>query len=98
MAISIIAAKRGARRALWVPIEGPPRGGSLLDRPTDRGRENYGISRRWCSSPIAGWSKAIPQVGELTLDVYHTPATRRACRVPSPPSKLALVGDVLFQG
>jgi len=38
-------------------------------------------------------------VGELTLDVYHTPGhTPGHVVFHHPPSKLALVGDVLFQG
>ena len=38
-------------------------------------------------------------VGDLTLDVYHTPGhTPGHVIFHHPPSKLALVGDVLFQG
>jgi len=54
--------------------------------------------RRVVFEPIAGWSKANVTVGELTLDVYHTPGhTPGACRVPSPAVEAGPGRDVLFQ-
>ncbi len=84
---------------LGVPIEGPHEEDRFwLARLDDDGR-TYGIRGvvfepdRWL---VEGDTVTI---GDLTLDVYETPGhTRGHVIFHHPPSKLALVGDVLFQG
>ncbi|KQR87806.1 MBL fold metallo-hydrolase [Sphingomonas sp. Leaf343] len=84
---------------LGVAIEGPHEEDRFwLARLDDDGR-SYGIRGvvfepdRWL---VEGDTVMI---GDLTLDVYETPGhTRGHVIFHHPPSKLALVGDVLFQG
>lgn len=84
---------------LGVPIIGPHEADRFwLDRLEEDGR-NYGITGvpfepdRWL---VEG---DTVRVGDLTLDVYETPGhTLGHVIFHHPPSKLALVGDVLFQG
>ncbi len=84
---------------LGVAIEGPHEEDRFwLARLDDDGR-SYGIRGvvfepdRWL---VEGDTVTI---GDLTLDVYETPGhTRGHVIFHHPPSKLALVGDVLFQG
>ena len=84
---------------LGVPIEGPHEEDRFwLARLDDDGR-TYGIRGvvfepdRWL---VEGDTVTI---GDLTLDVYETPGhTRGHVIFHHPPSNLALVGDVLFQG
>jgi len=84
---------------LGVPIEGPHDEDRFwLARLDDDGR-TYGIRGvvfepdRWL---VEGDTVTI---GDLILDVYETPGhTRGHVIFHHPPSKLALVGDVLFQG
>ena len=84
---------------LDVPVEGPHRADAfLLDRLDVQGA-NFGMRAR----PVTPdrWLEEGDQVtvGELTFDVYHCPGhTPGHVVFHHPPSKLALVGDVLFQG
>lgn len=84
---------------LGVPIEGPHEADRFwIARLEDDGR-SYGIPAR--TFEPERWLKDGDQVtvGELTLDVYHCPGhTPGHVIFHHPPSKLALVGDVLFQG
>ena len=82
-----------------VPIEGPHEADRFwIARLEDDGRQ-YGIRGvvfepdRWL---VEGDTVTV---GNLTLDVYHTPGhTPGHVIFHHAPSKLALVGDVLFQG
>jgi glyoxylase-like metal-dependent hydrolase (beta-lactamase superfamily II) len=84
---------------LRVPIEGPQRADRFwIERLAEDGAR-YGIEGvpfepdRWLeeSDPV--------RVGNLDLDVYFTPGhTPGHIVFHHPPSRLALVGDVLFQG
>ena len=84
---------------LGVPIEGPHEADRFwIARLEDDGR-SYGIAakvfepNRWL---VEGDQVTV---GELTFDVYHCPGhTPGHVVFHHPPSKLALVGDVLFQG
>ena len=91
-------AKQLAER-LSVPIEGPQELDRFwIARLEDDGR-SYGIPARTFEPDR--WLEEGDQVtvGELTFDVYHTPGhTPGHVIFHHPPSKLALVGDVLFQG
>ena len=86
-------------RELAIPIEGPHEADRFwIARLADDGR-NYGIRGepfepdRWLDEGDS------VTVGELVLDVYHTPGhTPGHVIFHHAPSKLALVGDVLFQG
>jgi hydroxyacylglutathione hydrolase len=86
-------------RELGVPIEGPhPEDRFWIDRLTEDGRK-YGVE----GEPFEPdrWLDDGDQVtvGELTLDVYHCPGhTPGHIVFHHAPSKLAIVGDVLFQG
>ena len=83
---------------LGVPIEGPHEADRFwIAQLADDGRK-YGISGtvfepdRW----LVGGDTVT--VGDLTLDVYHTPYhTPGHVVFHHAPSKLAMVGDVLFQ-
>jgi glyoxylase-like metal-dependent hydrolase (beta-lactamase superfamily II) len=85
--------------ALGVPIEGPHEADRFwLERLAEDGK-NYGIDGvpfepdRWL---VDGDTVTI---GDLVLDVYETPGhTLGHVIFHHPASKLALVGDVLFQG
>jgi glyoxylase-like metal-dependent hydrolase (beta-lactamase superfamily II) len=84
---------------LGVPIEGPHEADRFwIARLADDGRA-YGIvgkpfePDRWLANGDT------VTVGELTFDVYHCPGhTPGHVVFHHPPSKLAIVGDVLFQG
>ncbi len=84
---------------LGVPIEGPHEEDRFwIDKLAEDGR-NYGIEGtpfepdRWLENGDR------VTVGELTLDVYHCPGhTPGHVVFHHPESRLAIVGDVLFQG
>ncbi len=84
---------------LGVPIEGPHELDRFwISRLEDDGR-SYGIRakvfepNRWL---VEGDQVTV---GELTFDVYHCPGhTPGHVVFHHPPSRLAIVGDVLFQG
>ncbi len=84
---------------LGVPIEGPHEADRFwIARLEDDGR-SYGIPAR--SFEPDRWLDEGDQVtvGDLTLDVYFCPGhTPGHVVFHHPPSRLALVGDVLFQG
>jgi hydroxyacylglutathione hydrolase len=84
---------------LGVKIEGPHEDDRFwIARLEDDGR-NYGITGK--SFEIDRWLVNGDQVtvGELVLDVYHCPGhTPGHVVFHHPQSKLAIVGDVLFQG
>ncbi len=86
-------------RELGVEIEGPEEADRFwIARLEDDGR-SYGIPAKVFEPER--WLNEGDQVtvGELTLDVYHCPGhTPGHVIFHHPPSKLALVGDVLFQG
>ena len=86
-------------KELGVEIEGPEEADRFwIARLEDDGR-SYGIPAR--TFEPERWLNEGDQVtvGELTLDVYHCPGhTPGHVIFHHPPSKLALVGDVLFQG
>ncbi|MBM6576413.1 MBL fold metallo-hydrolase [Microvirga sp. SRT01] len=84
---------------LGVPIEGPHEEDRFWLARLDEDGRTYGIRGvvfepdRWL---VEGDTVTI---GDLILDVYETPGhTRGHVIFHHPPSKLALVGDVLFQG
>jgi hydroxyacylglutathione hydrolase len=85
--------------SLGVPIEGPHREDKWLLDSLDKDGARYGLNGvpftpdRWLVE-----SDTVT-VGELTFDTYETPGhTPGHVIFHHPPSKLALVGDVLFQG
>jgi glyoxylase-like metal-dependent hydrolase (beta-lactamase superfamily II) len=84
---------------LNVPIEGPQEADRFwIARLEDDGR-SYGIPAKTFEPDR--WLEEGDQVsvGELKFDVYHCPGhTPGHVIFHHPPSKLALVGDVLFQG
>jgi hydroxyacylglutathione hydrolase len=86
-------------KELGVEIEGPEEADRFwIARLEDDGR-SYGIPAKVFEPER--WLKDGDQVtvGELKLDVYHCPGhTPGHVIFHHPPSKLALVGDVLFQG
>ena len=84
---------------LGVPIEGPHEADRFWIARLDEDGRNYGIRGvpfepdRWLAEGDT------VTVGDLTLDVYHTPGhTPGHVIFHHPASKLALVGDVLFAG
>lgn len=84
---------------LGVPINGPHEADRFWLARLDEDGRNYGIRGvvfepdRWLVEGDA------VSVGNLTLDVYETPGhTPGHVIFHHPPSRLALVGDVLFQG
>jgi len=86
-------------KELGVEIEGPQEADRFwIARLEDDGR-NYGIPAKVFEPER--WLEEGDQVtvGELTFDVYHCPGhTPGHVIFHHPPSNLALVGDVLFQG
>jgi hydroxyacylglutathione hydrolase len=84
---------------LGVPIEGPHEADRFwIARLEDDGRA-YGITGKVFESDR--WLVEGDQVtvGELVFDVYHCPGhTPGHVVFHHPPSRLAIVGDVLFQG
>lgn len=86
-------------KELGVPIEGPHESDRFWIARLDEDGRQYGISGRVFEPDR--WLDQGDQVtvGELTLDVYHTPGhTPGHVIFHHAPSKLALVGDVLFAG
>jgi glyoxylase-like metal-dependent hydrolase (beta-lactamase superfamily II) len=87
-------------RRLKVPIEGPhPDDAFWIDMNPNVGAQ-YGIKGAEAFVPDR-WLHQGDQVtvGNLVLDVYHCPGhTPGHVIFHHPPSKLAIVGDVLFQG
>lgn len=86
-------------KELGVPIEGPEEADRFWISRLDEDGRKYGISGavfepdRWL---VQGDTVTI---GDLTLDVYHCPGhTPGHVVFHHPASKLAIVGDVLFQG
>ncbi|OQW72391.1 MAG: hypothetical protein BVN33_12905 [Proteobacteria bacterium ST_bin13] len=86
-------------KELGVPIEGPHEADRFWIARLDEDGRNYGIAGavfepdRWL---IDGDQVTV---GDLVLDVYHCPGhTPGHVVFHHPASKLALVGDVLFQG
>ncbi len=86
-------------RELGVPIEGPHEADRFWIARIDDDSRRWGIPSeifeptRWL---VEGDTVTV---GELTLDVYLTPGhTPGHVIFHHPPSKLAIVGDVLFQG
>jgi hydroxyacylglutathione hydrolase len=84
---------------LGVPIEGPHEADLFWLEGLAETGANYGVNGvpfvpdRWL---VEGDTVTV---GDLTLDVYHTPGhTPGHVIFHHAPSKLALVGDVLFQG
>ena len=84
---------------LGVPIEGPHEADRFwIARLEDDGR-NYGITGKVFESDRWLVNGDIVTVGELVFDVYHCPGhTPGHVVFHHPPSKLAIVGDVLFKG
>jgi hydroxyacylglutathione hydrolase len=86
-------------KELGVPIEGPHEADRFwISRLEDDGR-NYGIDGRIFEPDRWLENGDTVTVGNLTLDVYHCPGhTPGHVVFHHPPSKLAIVGDVIFQG
>ncbi|WP_339710712.1 MBL fold metallo-hydrolase [uncultured Sphingosinicella sp.] len=85
---------------LGVPIEGPhPDDKFWIDMASSVGQQ-YGITGAASFTPdrwLSGGDSVT--VGELTLNVYHCPGhTPGHVIFHHPESRLAIVGDVLFQG
>jgi hydroxyacylglutathione hydrolase len=86
-------------RELGVPIEGPHEADRFWIARLEEDGRNYGV--RGMPFEPDRWLVNGDQVtvGNLTLDVYHCPGhTPGHVVFHHPESKLALVGDVLFQG
>ena len=85
--------------ALRVPIEGPHEADRFwIARLEDDGRA-YNITGKVFESDRWLVNGDTVTVGELTFDVYHCPGhTPGHVVFHHPESKLAIVGDVLFQG
>ncbi len=86
-------------RELAVPIEGPHEADRFWIARLEEDGRNYGIAG--ASFEPDRWLVEGDQVrvGELSLDVWHCPGhTPGHVVFHHPASKLALVGDVLFQG
>lgn len=85
---------------LGVPIEGPhPDDKFWIDQAPEQG-ERWGLAGCTAFTPDR-WLQDGDKVtvGELTLDVYHTPGhTPGHIVFHHAPSNLAIVGDVLFKG
>jgi len=84
---------------LGVPIEGPHEDDIFWISQLAEDGQRYGINGR--PFEPTRWLKDGDQVtvGKLTLDVYHCPGhTPGHVIFHHPESKLAMVGDVLFQG
>lgn len=86
-------------KELGVPIEGPHEADRFwISRLEDDGR-SYGVAGRVFEPDRWLDQGDTVTVGELTFDVYHCPGhTPGHVVFHHPPSKLALVGDVLFAG
>jgi hydroxyacylglutathione hydrolase len=86
-------------KELGVPIEGPHEADRFwISRLEDDGR-SYGVNGKIFEPDRWLDNGDTVTVGNLTLDVYHCPGhTPGHVVFHHPPSKLAIVGDVLFQG
>lgn len=86
-------------KELGVPIEGPHEADRFwISRLEDDGR-NYGIDGRVFEPDRWLVDGDTVTVGNLLLDVYHCPGhTPGHVVFHHAPSKLAIVGDVIFQG
>ena len=86
-------------KELGVPIEGPHEADRFwIARLGEDGR-NYGVNGQVFEPDRWLVQGDIVTVGDLTLDVYHCPGhTPGHVVFHHPASRLALVGDVLFQG
>jgi glyoxylase-like metal-dependent hydrolase (beta-lactamase superfamily II) len=86
-------------KELGVPIEGPHEADRFwISRLEDDGR-SYGIDGRVFEPDRWLVDGDTVTVGDLTLDVYHCPGhTPGHVVFHHAPSKLAIVGDVIFQG
>ncbi|WP_448502426.1 MBL fold metallo-hydrolase [Sphingomonas sp.] len=85
--------------ALGVPIEGPHEADRFWIARLDEDGRNYGI--RGVPFEPSRWldEGQTVSVGDLVLNVWHTPGhTPGHVVFHHPPSKLAIVGDVLFRG
>ncbi len=84
---------------LGVPIEGPHEADRFwIDRLKEDG-QRYGVPGKPFESDRWLVNGDQVRVGELVLDVYHCPGhTPGHVVFHHAPSKLAIVGDVLFQG
>ena len=87
-------------KRLNLPIEGPHIGDKFwIDGIPEQSRR-YGLAPAWAFTPDR-WLVDGDQVqfGAVTLDVYHCPGhTRGHVVFFDPVSRIAQVGDVLFQG
>jgi hydroxyacylglutathione hydrolase len=84
---------------LGVPIEGPHKDDIFWISQLEEDGHRYGINGKPFEPDRWLVDGDTVTVGDLTLDVRHTPGhTPGHVVFHHPPSKLALVGDVLFQG
>ena len=86
--------------AYGVPIEGPHREDQFLIDEIETMAANYGFSETRIFSPAIFFEDGdTVSVGELTFEIIHCPGhTPGHVVYYHAPSKLAIVGDVLFQG
>lgn len=86
-------------KELGVPIEGPHEADRFwISRLEDDGR-NYGVNGKVFEPDRWLQNGDTVTVGDLILDVYHCPGhTPGHVVFHHAPSKVAIVGDVLFQG
>ena len=87
-------------RAGGIPIEGPHEGDQFWIDSMEEQSSRFGFAGARTFTPDR-WLHQGDQVtvGTMTLDVYHCPGhTPGHVVLHHPESKLALVGDVLFQG
>ncbi|MBF9233308.1 MBL fold metallo-hydrolase [Microvirga alba] len=88
------------KEELGVPVEGPHEADRfLLDRLPETGRM-YGIEGARAVTPDRWLNDGdTVTVGEVTLDVLHCPGhSPGSVAFVSPSQRVAIVGDVLFQG
>ena len=84
---------------LGVPIEGPHEADRFWIARLDEDGRNYGIPARVFEPDRWLVEGDSVTVGNVSFDVYHCPGhTPGHVVFHYPPSKLAIVGDVLFQG
>ena len=84
---------------LGVPIEGPHEADRFWISRLDDDGARYGMQAKWFEPDRWLANGDTVTVGNLVLDVYHCPGhTPGHVVFHHAPSKLAIVGDVLFQG
>lgn len=84
---------------LGVPIEGPEERDRFWIARLGEDGKSYGIPARAFEPDRWLAEGDTVTIGDLTLHVYHTPGhTPGHVVFHHPPSKLAIVGDVIFQG